>query len=236
MQAAAYFDVDGTLISTNLLHPTAYYFANQATPMQSLQKMGRAILDLPRMAFGELQDRRIFNEMLFSHYRGISEDRMLVLAEEVFEEIIKPAIYPGAKDLIRQCKDANLRVVLITGSLDITTKYLVEYLGADDYIANVLEMKDRMATGKLRQPVVAGPEKANLMVDDAQVHNHDLKACHAYSDSFSDVPMLSVVGHAFCINPDKKLKRLAQAYRWPIVDISRQPPASFRRDAKRGSK
>ena len=48
------------------------------------------------------------------------------------------------------------------------------------------------------------------MVHDAQVHDHDLKACHAYSDSFSDVPMLSVVGHAFCINPDKKLKRLAQ--------------------------
>ena len=236
MKAAAYFDVDGTLITTNLLHPTAYYFANQATPLQSIQKIGRAILDLPRMAYGELQDRRIFNEMLFSHYRGISEDRMLVLAEEVFEEIIKPAIYPGAKDLIRQCRDANLRVVLITGSLDITTKFLAEYLGADDYIANVLEMKDRMATGKLLQPVVAGPEKANLMVHDAQVHGHDLKACHAYSDSFSDVPMLSVVGHAFCINPDKKLKRLAQAYRWPIVDISRQPPASFRRNAKRGSK
>ena len=74
------------------------------------------------MAYGELQDRRIFNEMLFFHYRGISEDRMLVLAEENVKRIIKPAIYPGAKDLIRQCRDANLRVVLITGSLDITTK------------------------------------------------------------------------------------------------------------------
>lgn len=235
MSAAAYFDVDGTLITTNLLHPTAYYFANQSTPMRSFKRIGRAILDIPRMAFGELQDRRIFNEILFSHYRGISEDRMLVLAEEVFEEVVKPAIFPGARDLIRQCKDANLRVVLITGSLDITTKYLAEYLGADDYIANVLEMKDRIATGKLLQPVVAGPEKAHLMVHDAQVHEHDLKACHAYSDSYSDVPMLSVVGHAFCINPDKKLKRLAQAYRWPIVDISRKPPASLRRDAKRGS-
>ena len=74
--------------------------------------------------------------------------------------------------------------------------------------------------------------KANLIVDDAQKHGHDLKKCHAYSDSFSDVPMLSVVGHAFCINPDKKLSRLANAYRWPILDISRQPPASHRKDKK----
>jgi HAD superfamily hydrolase (TIGR01490 family) len=236
MSATAYFDVDGTLISTNLLHPTAYYFANQASPLKTVQRLGKAIFDIPRMALGELQDRRIFNEILFSHYRGISEDRMLVLAKEVFEEVIKPAIFPGAIDLIRQCKDAGLRVVLITGSLDVTTTYLADYLGADDWIANRLEMKDRIATGKLRQPIVAGPEKANLMVHDAQVNGHNLKACHAYSDSFSDVPMLSVVGHAFCINPDKKLKRLAQAHRWPIVDISRQPPASFRREAKRGTK
>jgi phosphoserine phosphatase len=48
--------------------------------------------------------------------------------------------------------------------------------------------------------------------------------CHGYSDSYSDVPMLSVVGQAFCVNPDKKLKRLAQAYRWPIIDITKKTP------------
>ena len=66
MSATAYFDVDGTLISTNLLHPTAYYFANQASPLKTVQRLGKAIFDKPRMALGELQDRRIFNEILFS--------------------------------------------------------------------------------------------------------------------------------------------------------------------------
>ena len=44
--------------------------------------------------------------------------------------------------------------------------------------------------------------------------------------------MLSVVGHAFCINPDKELRRLAQAYRWPILDISKEP-GSFRKSHKK---
>ena len=35
--------------------------------------------------------------------------------------------------------------------------------------------------------------------------------------------MLSVVGHPACINPDKKLERLARAYSWPILNI-RTPP------------
>jgi HAD superfamily hydrolase (TIGR01490 family) len=226
--AAAYFDVDGTLVSSNLIQPTIYYLLNQATPAMSLQRFGRAIFDAPRMLWAETRDRRLFNEVLFSHYKGITADRMTILSEEVFEEIVKPKLYPGAPDLIRQCKAAGLRVVLITGSLLGSTEHLARHLGADDIISNRLEMKDGVATGKLMHPVVAGPEKANLMVADAKAHGHDLQRCQAYSDSFSDVPMLSVVGNAFCINPDRKLQRLAQAYRWPIIDISREAPGTRR--------
>jgi phosphoserine phosphatase len=47
-------------------------------------------------------------------------------------------------------------------------------------IANRLEMKDRYATGKLLRPVVAGPGKAVLIVEDARKHGHDLGKCQAY--------------------------------------------------------
>ena len=221
MSVAAYFDVDGTLTATNLIQPTIHYLSNQASVSKSFRRLGKAILDGPRMLLGEKQDRRICNEILFSHYRGMSADRLKLLSEEVFEDIVRPALYPGAPDLIRQCKSAGFRVVLVTGSLYGSTEYLARHLGADDIITNRLEMKDGKATGKLQKPVVAGPEKANLMVADAKLHGHNLSDCHAYSDSYSDVPMLSVVGHAFCVNPDRKLSRLARAYRWPIIDINR---------------
>ena len=156
-------------------------------------------------------------------YKGMTEDRMAVLSEEVFDAIVKPRIFRGAQDLINQCKVSGKRVVLITGSLDWTIQYLSEYLGADHFIANRLEMKDGKATGKLLRPVVAGPEKAGLMVDDAREVGHDLAECSAYSDSYSDVPMLSIVGHPACINPDAKLARLARAYDWPILDIESPP-------------
>ncbi len=41
-ESTAYFDVDGTLVGTNLIHPTVMYFANQASPRQTLARMGRA--------------------------------------------------------------------------------------------------------------------------------------------------------------------------------------------------
>jgi phosphoserine phosphatase len=59
-------------------------------------------------------------------------------------------------------------------------------------------------------------------VEDARANGHDLMKCHAYSDSYSDVPMLSVVGHPSCIRPDARLRKLAEAYHWATVDISRK--------------
>lgn len=218
-QASAYFDVDGTLVGTNLLQPTFHYLINQNTPWQSLARVGGALLQAPMMAMAELQDRRLFNEMLFSHYKGMSEDRIIVLSEEVFEKTVKPRIFKGTADLIAKCHAAGMRVVLVTGSLDYTIRPLTEHLGADHFIANRLEMKDGYATGRLLRPVVAGPEKAGLIVQDAASVGHDLQKCGAWSDSYSDVPMLSVVGHPACINPDSKLRRLAAAYNWPVLDI-----------------
>lgn len=216
---AAYFDVDGTLVGTSLLHPTLSVLANQASPLESARRIGLALVGAPRMALAELKDRRLFNELLFANYKGISEDRMICLAEDVFDSVIKPRIFQGTVDLIAQCREAGLRTVLVTGALDSTVAPLARHLGVTSVIANRLEMKDRYATGKLLRPVVAGPGKAVLIVEDARRNGHDLSRCQAYSDSYSDVPMLSVVGHPFCINPDRRLRQLAQAYDWPILDL-----------------
>lgn len=217
--AASYFDVDGTLVSTNLVHPTLFYLLNQATPFHSAMKLGMAVAKSPWMALAELRDRRLFNEMLFSVYEGVSEDRLLSLAEEAFDTVIKPRIYPAAKDFVKASTDKGQDVVLVSGALDFLMKFLADHLGATDVIANRLEIKDRFATGKLLRPVVAGPEKAKLIRDHARSRGHNLDECFAYSDSYSDVPMLSIVGYPAAINPDRKLLLLAQAYHWPVFRL-----------------
>ncbi|WP_437305987.1 HAD family hydrolase [Sorangium sp. So ce388] len=217
---ASYFDVDGTLVTTNLVHPTVFYMLNQPTPMHSFAKLGRALVKAPWMVMAELQDRRLFNELLFSSFDGVSEDRLVALAEEAFAKVLKPAIYGKARDLVKCSLDKGHDVVLISGALDFLMQLLAEHLGATGIIANRLEVKDGFATGKLLRPVVAGPEKARLIREHAHAHGHNLDECFAYSDSYSDVPMLSVVGYPAAVNPDRKLKLLAQAYHWPILHLA----------------
>jgi HAD superfamily hydrolase (TIGR01490 family) len=216
---ASYFDVDGTLVRTNLVHPTVFYLANQQNPLESLRKIGRAIALTPKMVVAEMRDRRTFNELLFSTYEGISQDRLLCLADEAFDSVLKKALHPHAKDLVKRCLDEGHEVVLVSGALDFLMKRLADHLGAHHVIANRLEIKDTRATGRILRPVVAGPEKARLIREHAKERGHDLNECFAYSDSYSDVPMLSVVGHPACVNPDTKLRQLARAYSWPIVAL-----------------
>ncbi len=217
--AASYFDVDGTLVSTNLVHPTWFYLRNQGTPVASARRLGRALLRAPAMGLAELVDRRTFNELLYSAYEGMSEDRLVLLADEVFDTVIRPAIYADARDLVRTNLEGGRDVVLISGALDFIVRRLADHLGATDVIANRLEMKGDMATGKLEKPVVAGPEKARLVREHARAKGHDLADCFAFSDSYSDLPMLSVVGHPAAVNPDRRLALLAKAYSWPLFDL-----------------
>ena len=227
--AASFFDVDGTLVRTNLLHPTVFYLTNQPNPIRSLLSVVRTVAGAPRMALAEMVDRRRFNELLFSAYAGISRDRLDILSDEAFDATMRKAVYPGARDLVQRCIAKGHEVILVSGALDFLMKRLAAHHGATPVIANPHELNDGYATGKLLRPVVAGPEKARLIREWARAKGADLGECFGYSDSYSDVPMLSVVGHPCAINPDLRLATLARTYGWPVVYLGNEGERSATR-------
>jgi phosphoserine phosphatase len=58
------------------------------------------------------------------------------------------------------------------------------------------------------------------MRDYARAHDVDLAESWAYTDSYSDYPMLAVVGHPTAVNPDLRLRSVARSYDWPVLDLS----------------
>ena len=216
---ASYFDVDGTLVRTNLVHPLLFYMANQPNPLRAVSRLVKAAVRAPSLIASEQVDRGTFNELLFRGYADMSEDRLLELADEAFDNVIRPALYKDGLSLVARAKKAGHRVVLISGSPDFLLERLQKLCDADDVIGNRLEIKDGRCTGRIKRPLVAGPEKAKLMKKHAREHGFDLDVCHAYSDSMSDVPMLSVVGRPCVVNPDFRLRQLAATHRWPVLDF-----------------
>lgn len=225
-KAAAFYDVDGTLIKTNIVHAFAFYASRHPSLGESTRRTLKTALQIPIFWAADKLSRKWFNTIFYRSYEGASEDRLVVLAEELFEDVIKPNIYPRAKDLIAESRRSGIRQVLISGALDFTMAPLARYLGIEDLIANRLEFVDNYATGKLKKPFVAGTTKADIMRDFAARHDIDLAKSFAYSDSFSDYPMLAVVGHPTATNPDLRLRTLARSYDWPVIQLDEDPARS----------
>ncbi len=214
---AAFFDVDGTLVRTNIVHAFAFYAMNQGTIAGTAWKTAKTVLSIPLFLATDRVNRKVFNELFYSYYEGQSEDRLETLAEELFEDVLRPAIFKGTTRLIEESRRAGCRVVFVTGALDFTVRHLAKHLGADELIANRMRFVQGFATGRVVPPIIEGAHKALVIRDYCVKEGLALEKSFAYSDSFSDYPMLAVVGHPAAVNPDARLARVARAYEWPII-------------------
>jgi HAD superfamily hydrolase (TIGR01490 family) len=146
-------------------------------------------------------------------------DRLIGLADDLFEVTLKPSIFPQAKTLVDTTRDLGYRNVLVTGTLDFQIRPIALHFGFDEVICNRLEFKNHVATGKVLQPLIAEKEKERSIREYALQEGIDLAQSCAFSDSSSDVPMLSAVRHPVATNPTRRLRRIAIEKNWPILEL-----------------
>lgn len=217
--SAAFYDMDGTLVSTNLVHSFLFTTTNEPSIARTVVKTASALVKIPAFFAIDQVSRMTFNKILYAGYAGEYQDRLLELAEEHFEEVLKPNIFPGAYELLATGKKRGLRQVIVSGSLDFLVAPLARHLGFDDMITNRLQFRKGVATGELERPILAGANKARFLQEYAEKWNIDLLQSYGFSDSYSDYPMLAVVGHPAVVNPDVRLRLSARELSWPILDI-----------------
>src|SRR5262245_50469676 len=123
---------------------------------------------------------------------------------------------------------------MVTGTLDFTIRPIALHFGIEEVICNRLEFKNHVATGRVLPNLLAEDEKAKSIREYAAREGIDLNRCCAFSDSFSDVPMLSAVGYPVATNPKRKLRRVALKNNWPILELRETSPKlpAFLRTAK----
>jgi len=219
LAAAAFYDLEGTLVSTNLVHTLGFYARNQQGVLRSLRKTATTVLSIPLFAATDQYSRKVFNDLFFKRYKGETEDRLRFFADELFENVLKPAVFPGTFELIEKSRSLGLRQIVVTGALDFSVEPLMKYLGIETYVSNRLEFVNGIATGRLLPPVLAAATKASWIRNYAEQEGINLSESYAYTDSMSDLPMLSIVGHPAAVNPDLRLKQTALHHDWPILNL-----------------
>jgi len=219
MNKAAFYDLDGTLLACNLVSMHAYYARNDRSLIKSVYQFGKVLASVPILVGLDLYSRSLFNVISFRAYRGMHRDRLIGLADDLFEVTLKPSIFPKAQALIDTTRDLGYRNVLVTGTLDFTIRPIALHFGIDEVICNRLEFKNHFATGRVLPPLLAENEKARSIREYAAQEGIDLAESCAFSDSCADVPMLSAVGFPVATNPTRRLRRVALKRHWPILEL-----------------
>ncbi len=128
-------------------------------------------------------------------------------------------IWAGTRALAQMHLDAGQRVWLVTATPVELALIIARRLGLTGALGTVAESVDGHYTGRLVGEVLHGPAKAHAVRALAVTEGLNLRRCTAYSDSVNDVPMLSAVGTAVAVNPDRDLRDIARARGWQIRDF-----------------
>ena len=157
------------------------------------------------------------------------------IVAESLHSIVDPLVYAEAVALIAEHQLAGRDVVIVSSSGSEVVGPIGAMLGADHAVGTRMVEEDGRYTGEI-DFYAYGAGKAQVLQELAAEHGYELAECWAYSDSETDIPMLSVVGHPTAVNPDRALRRVAEQRGWPVLEFSRpvsldQRPTIGPRDA-----
>ena len=67
-------------------------------------------------------------------------------------------------------------------------------------------------------PLVMGPEKKERIREYCDENECKLETAYCYADSFSDLPMMEMVGHPVAVNHDRRLGKAARQRGWRVIN------------------
>jgi len=229
---AAFFDLDKTVIakaSVVALGPELHArgLIHRGTLVRAI--FGQVLF----LRFGADQNK--MDQMRLSVLKivkGWHREDIRNLVRDTITEVLEPLIYREAADLIALHQDRGDEVWIVSSAPEEVVEPFAELLGVTGVIASRAEVDaDDRYTGVL-EFYAQGENKAVAIKELAAERGIDLAESSAYSDSETDVPMLTVVGHAFAVNPDRALARIAQHRSWPILNFKHPVLANKRRPSR----
>ncbi len=217
---AAFFDLDKTIISrsSSLALSRPMYRAGMVTRGQLVRGAYAQLVYALVGADEKKMDR--LKEGMLQLTRGWDRAEVETLVQDVLIEILDPFVYQEALDLMAQHRSEGRRVYIVSSSPEEVVRPLAGHFGIAGVLATRARIVDGRYTGEL-EFYCYGAAKADAIRAMGSDLGIDLEGSYAYSDSITDLPMLQAVGHPVAVNPDRELRKEAEARGWDIRDFRR---------------
>tara|TARA_R110002110_G_scaffold205066_7_gene416927 strand:+ start:50416 stop:51138 length:723 start_codon:yes stop_codon:yes gene_type:complete len=162
---------------------------------------------------------------------GRAPEELAAWHRDFMQRMIEPIMLPKAAALIAKHRDQGHDLLIITATNRFITGPIAHALGIDELLACEGEIIDGRYTGEPEgipafhagkvirlqhwlQERGSSPGQSFDMALDTPLEN-----AWFYSDSHNDLPLLELVDHPVAVDPDDRLRGIAQQNNWPIISL-----------------
>src|ERR1700691_4268308 len=152
--APVYWRVEGSLLELTTVRPIAFFTWNSQTFIARAARRSLVLVMALLRPFLYAVNRVAATRIVHAVLRGITRDRLDLLGEEEFEYKLKPLLKEEGVRHLKDLQATGVDGVLVSQGLDHIMRPLARHLGVRWIIANRLDFRDGVATGRLVSPVI----------------------------------------------------------------------------------
>jgi HAD superfamily hydrolase (TIGR01490 family) len=213
LRRAALFDMDRTLVRVDTA--TLYVRYQRDVGEATWRDTTRVAWWMLQYTLGVIDAERVAVQALRS-FKGKEETWLKDTCELWFTNYVLTHVAAAGRSAVeRHALEGDL-VAIVTGATPYAALPLARELGIQHVVATHLEVEDGRFTGRVKAPMSYGQGKVVLAERLAEEQGFSLDESTFYSDSITDLPLLERVATPIVINPDRRLRRIAEKRGWRI--------------------
>lgn len=210
---AALFDFDGTIIAG--YSATAMLREKFQRREMSVEEIAETANVIAQHSLGNIGFSGVMSAAA-KFMKGVDEDSFVEFGEELYKKHIARKIYPETRAIIEAHQAKGHRVAIVSSATIYQIAPTARDLGIADIKCSSYEIEDGVFTGEIIRPLCFGEGKVLAAEELAAEYGLDLDRSYFYSDSDDDIELLERVGKPRPLNPNLKLKAIAEERGWPV--------------------
>lgn len=210
----AFYDLDHTVLEGN----SATYLVQEALKIGLMSDAQyRHAVWISILYKLNLGDPVKMIDRMLGWLKGKTVSEVNNIAAEIFNKNIKTQIRPEILNSIKEHREKKGKIVLLSSATTPICDPVVKHLKMDDIICSELEEEEGILTGTTKGKLVYGMEKKVRMLEYCDLQDANPEKAWYYGDSHTDEHVMRAVGNPVAVAPDKKLLKIADSLKWPIL-------------------
>lgn len=208
------FDVDRTLLKHNCSFRFYYHLLKQG--YFSFHSLLLSISYYIRFRFLGMPLFTL-HEKVFQHFlEGQSYSFLREEGRSFLNECLEQMLYEPCLAHLKKAMEKGDYILLLSSSPDFMIEPIAEVLQVHEWEATKYSLDENSCLESIFH-LIGGVEKVQRAQQVSERLNISHRNIVAYSDSISDLPLMEFAGKAIAVNPDRKLKKIAEKRDWEIL-------------------